>query len=89
LAKARQAPFAVEHFCLARDTDQGSGCVQDRDEQEREHNDDEAEIKSACEVHLEKGRRERGWTRNKAMPRLEAKGDGDQRDAQHADDDSA
>jgi len=47
LAKARQAPFAVEHFCLARDTDQGSGCVQDRDEQEREHNDDEAEIGSS------------------------------------------
>ena len=40
-------------------------------------------------VHLEKGRRERGWTRDKAMPRLEAKGDGDQRDAQHADDDGA
>jgi hypothetical protein len=89
LAKARQAPFAVEHFCLARDTDQGSGGVEDRDKQEGEHNDDEAEIKSAREVHLEKGRRERRRTRDKAMPRLEAKGDGDQRDAQHADDDGA
>jgi hypothetical protein len=81
--------FRIEESCLTRDPDQSSSGVEDRHQQQREHDDRETELEGAGKIHLEEGRRERGRPRGKAVPGLKTESDRDQRYAEHADDDAA
>jgi hypothetical protein len=89
LAKPRQTAFRIEESCLTRDPDQSSSGVEDRHQQQREHDNRETELEGAGKIHLEEGRRERGRPRGKAVPGLKTESDRDQRYAEHADDDAA
>jgi hypothetical protein len=89
LAKPRQTAFRIEESCLTRDPDQSSSGVEDRHQQQREHDNRETELEGAGKIHLEEGRRERGRPRGKAVPGLKTESDRDQRHAEHADDDAA